>query len=467
MGLEKNTAGKWVVFAYGGPDHASAGLYITGDASNITANIRIDGGAANAIDDTNPTELEDGFYVFDVTATETNGDLLLICPESASSDVIVIGAPAVVHTVAPNFNALGIESDGDLTKVNTLNGHTAQTGDTYTLANGSTGFVAIDTVVDSILVDTGTTLPATLSNIETKVDTVDTNVDAILVDTATTLPATLSNIETKVDTVDGVVDAILVDTGTTIPDRLTTIDGSLFIIDGIVDQLLVAAVVMDANIDSILVDTATTLPSTLTTIEGKVDTIDTVVDSILVDTGTTLPATLSSISSQIVTVDTVVDNINIMTTVIDNNVDSILIDTGTTLPATLTTIETKVDTVDGVVDAVLVDTATTLPATLSGIETKVDTVDGVVDAILVDTSTTLPAAIPSVSDIWTTAVSEAYRTTGATGSAAELLHEILAHLARHATVGTTKTLYELDGVTPAKTSTYDDATSPTSITEAT
>ena len=48
---------------------------------------------------------------------------------------------------------LGVESDGDLTKVNTLNGHTAQTGDTYALANGATGFAAIDTVVDGVQAD--------------------------------------------------------------------------------------------------------------------------------------------------------------------------------------------------------------------------------------------------------------------------------------------------------------------------
>jgi len=40
--------------------------------------------------------------------------------------------------------------------VTTLAGHTAQTGDTYALANGTAGFVAIDTVVDAILADTGT-----------------------------------------------------------------------------------------------------------------------------------------------------------------------------------------------------------------------------------------------------------------------------------------------------------------------
>jgi len=40
--------------------------------------------------------------------------------------------------------------------VTTLTGHTAQTGDTYAIANGAAGFVAIDTVVDAILADTGT-----------------------------------------------------------------------------------------------------------------------------------------------------------------------------------------------------------------------------------------------------------------------------------------------------------------------
>lgn len=40
--------------------------------------------------------------------------------------------------------------------VTTLTGHTAQTGDTYALAAGATGFAAIYTAVDAILADTGT-----------------------------------------------------------------------------------------------------------------------------------------------------------------------------------------------------------------------------------------------------------------------------------------------------------------------
>lgn len=42
--------------------------------------------------------------------------------------------------------------------VSTLTGHTPQTGDTYALANGANGFVALKSDTAAILVDTGTTL---------------------------------------------------------------------------------------------------------------------------------------------------------------------------------------------------------------------------------------------------------------------------------------------------------------------
>lgn len=85
----------------------------------------------------------------------------------------------------------------------------------------------------------------------------------------------------------------------------------------------------------------------------------------------------------------------------------------------------------------------------------------------------LPAApaatgdIPTVSQIWSTALTEAYRSTGATGTAAQLLYELIAHLGEASISGTTKTLKKLDGSTTAKTYTLNDATTPTAITEAT
>lgn len=127
-------------------------------------------------------------------------------------------------------------------------------------------------------------------------DGLDTDVDSILTDTGTTL--------------DGIVDAILVDTGTTIPGTITTIDNEIAVIDGIVDNILVdtgttldaALAVVDGNVDSILVDTGTTL-------DGAITTIDSNVDAILVDTGTTIPGTITTIDNEIAVIDANVDNL--------------------------------------------------------------------------------------------------------------------------------------------------------------
>lgn len=95
--MEKNVASqKWVVFAFNETDNTA----LTGDAANINANLRIDGGAANAVDDTNPTELEDGYYVFDLSQAETNGDYILICPASSTANIQVIGVPGAVWTTS-------------------------------------------------------------------------------------------------------------------------------------------------------------------------------------------------------------------------------------------------------------------------------------------------------------------------------------------------------------------------------
>ena len=308
----------------------------------------------------------------------------------------------------------------------------------------------VDTNVDAILVDTGTTLPG-------QINVVDANVDAILVDTGTTIPATLTTIDNEIATIDVNVDAILEDTGTTLPATLTTIDNEIATID--------------ANVDSILEDTGTTLPATLATIDGNVD-------DILEDTGTTLPASLTTIDNEIEAVDTVVDAIKVVTdqmafttsnqldvqvismatdsitasaaaadfigaaeiadsaateiadkiaadwvagdasplaivaalkadsewsnlATIDANIDLILEDTGTTLPATLATIDANVDdiledtgttlpatlaTIDGNVDSILVDTGTTLPASLTTIDNEIATIDANVDLVLADTN---------------------------------------------------------------------------------
>ena len=111
--IKKNVSGqKWVVYAWNDTTHAP----VTGDAANITAKISQDGAAGSATTDTNPTELEDGYYVFDLTQGETNADLLLILPESSTSNVRVEGAPRSVYTTEEiNYSVRGVADSGSTT----------------------------------------------------------------------------------------------------------------------------------------------------------------------------------------------------------------------------------------------------------------------------------------------------------------------------------------------------------------
>ncbi len=98
--MQKNVAGqKWVVFAFNRTNNVPQ----TGDAANITANLQRDFGAVAATNDTNPTEREDGFYTFDLTQAETNGDQQVIYPASSTADIQVIGVPGSVFTTPAGF----------------------------------------------------------------------------------------------------------------------------------------------------------------------------------------------------------------------------------------------------------------------------------------------------------------------------------------------------------------------------
>lgn len=171
--------------------------------------------------------------------------------------------------------------------------------------------------------------------------------------------------------------------------------------------------------------------------------------------------------------------------------------------------ETKIDTVDTVVDGIQADLSNAtdglgaLKTLIDAVQTAVDAqndlsaaeVNAEVDAALADydapTKAELDVGLAELNDLdaagirtaiglaaanldtqlgkadLTAALTEAYRSTGATGSAAQLLYEILAHLGEFAITSTTKTTKKLDGSTTAKTYTLDSDTSPTSITEAT
>lgn len=105
--MKKNVAGqKWEVFAF----NVTTNLPVTGDATNITANLRKNHGSANAVADTNPTELEDGRYVFDISQAESNADYLSLFPESSTSNVMVVPWPANYYTTTKTGYKLA--SDG-------------------------------------------------------------------------------------------------------------------------------------------------------------------------------------------------------------------------------------------------------------------------------------------------------------------------------------------------------------------
>lgn len=315
--MQKNTAGKWVVFAFGNPSHASAGLPITGDAANITANIRIDGGAANAVDDTNPTELEDGFYVFDVTAAETNGDQLTICPASSTANVLVIGSPASVFTTPADFPNMSILPTGqvgiDFNNINTPAGAIpslgiidngtgqAATATTFQLRSGAT--FADDTIIGSTLMVLGSTQGYWQSRIIT--DHV-LSTDTVTVDTFTVTPS-------------GTLTYFVVATPPASSNTAVIPAVNVTEVGGSAQDLATATALatVDTNVDSILVDTGTTIPAQITALNDFDPTTDTVANVTTVATTTTntdMRGTDSAATAvALATVDTNVDAIKVKT----------------------------------------------------------------------------------------------------------------------------------------------------------
>lgn len=114
----KNTASqKLTIFAFADAGHATldAGEPVTGDAANITCKLSIDDAAASAVTDTNPTEVEDGKYNFDLTQAETNGDKILFLPESSTAGVQVVALPSlVIYTRSANIPLTASEVNAEV-----------------------------------------------------------------------------------------------------------------------------------------------------------------------------------------------------------------------------------------------------------------------------------------------------------------------------------------------------------------
>ena len=92
--MQKNVAGqKLRVYAF----NRFTREPVTGDAANITVKVENDwSGSRIALTDTNPTETEDGYYLFDITQAESNYYNIDVYPESSTSNVQVFGVPMTI-----------------------------------------------------------------------------------------------------------------------------------------------------------------------------------------------------------------------------------------------------------------------------------------------------------------------------------------------------------------------------------
>ena len=77
------------------------GSGVTGDAGNITGKISKDGNTSAATNDTNPTELNasnhPGIYIFDMTAAETNANMIVLSAASTSANTAI--DPLIIYTI--------------------------------------------------------------------------------------------------------------------------------------------------------------------------------------------------------------------------------------------------------------------------------------------------------------------------------------------------------------------------------
>ena len=212
----KNVAAKFIVFAF---DYTT-GAAKTGDAANITAYVSEDYGAVTVLADTSATEMDatnaPGYYLFDAAQGETNADVLMISAKSATANVSVIGAPAVIYTrpttgwLAPTTagRTLDVSAGGEagLDWANVGSPTTAQalTGTTIAV----TQKVDIDTIKTNPVVNAGTiTFPtgatlASTTNITAGTVTTATNVTTVngLAANVITAAATAADFSTEVNT---------------------------------------------------------------------------------------------------------------------------------------------------------------------------------------------------------------------------------------------------------------------------
>lgn len=149
----KNVATKLYVYCW----DSTTGLPKTGDAANLTAYAKIDAGSVTALADTSATEVDatnsKGWYQFDLTQGETNGDLNLYSCKSTTSNIVCMVPEAVTRTL-PTTGVLAPSVAG-----RTLVVDSAGLADATAVKLGPTGAATAQTARDigaSVLLSSGT-----------------------------------------------------------------------------------------------------------------------------------------------------------------------------------------------------------------------------------------------------------------------------------------------------------------------
>ncbi len=252
MAFYKNVASQRItVFAF----DVSTNLPKTGDAANITARLRKDGGATAATNDVNPTEVDatnmPGLYEFDMTQTETNADHVSLLAKSTTANIQL--DPVVIFT-DPGTNA----------------GLTANT----TLIEGSDATTQIASSVDAQLV--ARKLHMLLANAVAGTDVTDDSVFARLVSKSAT-----ADWDTFVQTTDS-LEALRDNLAT--PAQVNT-ECNAVIVTNRLDHLAFAAVVGTDIVDNSIVAKLVSKSAT-----ADWDTFDPLTDSLqaIVDNAATV-----------------------------------------------------------------------------------------------------------------------------------------------------------------------------------
>ncbi len=484
--MQRNTAGQTItLYAFTPAD----GLPATGDSANITFYVKKDGGAVTALTDTVVSEdhatNSPGMYTADVSQSESNGDYLVFSGKSSTSGVVVVPQP--VYTRPAGFSALTIANNrvsanlaaiGNNTSVianlinvwdtNFLNvwdeaflrwkvqlvgiedgaiTASAIASNAFTAAKFAAGFLtsskffagAIDSsAIASNAITSAKIATDAITSTQIASSAVSEIQNGLSTLTAAGLYAALQGVY-----MGGAEDVTIGDTGNDathlhLPDMSledNELNGCIIVVrDSSIGKRYrrrinawVSATQL-ATLDAALPFTPEDFTDTYFILSAKDVSGDTT--AILEDTGTTIPGQISGL----------------------NNLSSAQVQTAAT--AALTAYD---------------------PATAAALATA----QGNITDILADTGTTLPAQIAALNNVstanvatacttaLTTALTEGYRATNATGSVRDLLYEINQGISEFVISSTTKTVKKIDGSTTAKTYTLNDASNPTGITETT